>query len=316
MNTISSSIGLGTAIIGRPLYINIRKKASESLPLEDFCKNSWHTLDRAYALGIRYFDTAPGYGLAEELLIDWILSKNDPTIEIATKWGYTYLANYDDKATEHESKEHTLSKLNEQWQRSKQLLPHLKIYQIHSATFESGVLENKAVLQRLFEIKQEHKIAIGITTTGTNQVDVLKKATEIEISGTPLFDTYQITYNILEQSIAKILQEKNIKVIVKEAMANGRLFPSQQYPQYKNVYQMLLKLSKKYKVGVDAIALRFCIDTLQPFKVLSGASNQTQVTENLKVLQFQLKPDEIKALQALASDPKNYWLERKKLPWN
>ena len=65
------------------------------------------------------------------------------SIEIATKWGYTYTANFDANATVHEVKEHSLSKLNEQWNFSKQLLPYLKVYQIHSATLETGVLENK-----------------------------------------------------------------------------------------------------------------------------------------------------------------------------
>ncbi len=168
-------IGLGTAAIGRPLYINIRKEESESISLEDFRKKGWQTLEYAYKQGVRYFDTAPGYGLAEELLIDWLIFKQDPTIEVATKWGYTYTANFDPKAMIHEVKEHSLSKLNEQWKKSQRLLPYLKIYQIHSATFESGVLKNQAVLHRLSELKEENNIKIGITTSGSNQVDVIKK---------------------------------------------------------------------------------------------------------------------------------------------
>jgi hypothetical protein len=31
----------------------------------------------------------------------------------------------------------------------------LKIYQVHSATFESGILENSDVLKRLYEIKED-----------------------------------------------------------------------------------------------------------------------------------------------------------------
>jgi hypothetical protein len=37
----------------------------------------------------------------------------------------------------------------------KKIQPTLKIYQVHSATFESGILENRDVLKRLYEIKKE-----------------------------------------------------------------------------------------------------------------------------------------------------------------
>ncbi len=312
-----TSIGLGTAALGRPHYINIRQEETEALTLEKFRNKGFKTLETAYEQGIRYFDTAPGYGLAEELLIDWVNTKNDPSIEIATKWGYTYTANFDPDATQHEVKEHSLSKLNEQWEQSKKLFPYLKIYQIHSATFESGVLQNQEVLQRLSELKQKYNIMIGITTSGSNQIDVIKKTLDIEIDNQILFDVYQVTYNILDQSIYKIahlLNKKNI--IIKEALANGRLFPNNTFNHYMDLYRVLQELANKYKVGADAIALRFCIDTLSPFKVLSGASNDGHISENLKTETFILEADEIKKLQSFHTTSESYWKERKKLPWN
>ena len=63
-------LGLGTAALGRPQYINVRQKNSDTSNLETFRKHSFSVLEEAYHLGIRYFDTAPGYGLAEELLLE------------------------------------------------------------------------------------------------------------------------------------------------------------------------------------------------------------------------------------------------------
>ena len=148
-------LGLGTAALGRPQYINIRKENCDNSDLNHFRKHSFTVLEDAYQSGIRYFDTAPGYGLAEELLLEWLQTKNDASIKIATKWGYTYTANFDINATVHEIKEHSLFKLNEQWNFSKKLLPYLKVYQIHSATLETGVLENKEVLTKLAYLKKE-----------------------------------------------------------------------------------------------------------------------------------------------------------------
>ena len=312
------NIGLGTAAIGRPLYINIRQEKSESFDLERFKNSGLKTIDEAYQQGIRYFDTAPGYGLAEQLIIDWIQSKKDPSIEVATKWGYTYTAQFNPNARQHEVKEHSIEKLNEQWEVSKQLLPFLKIYQIHSATFESKALDNQAVLERLAQIKKEHNILIGITTSGQHQIEVIQKAMGIQFENTDLFEAFQVTYNMLDQSLVELLPQlkaRNKKIIVKEALANGRIFRNDKYPHYNQLYNYLDQLSKKYKVGPDAIALRFCIDSISPFKVLSGAAISAHLNQNLKAEQFILNAQEIEILKSFKMRPSDYWSERKKLTW-
>ena len=320
MKDISNLIGLGTAAIGRPSYINIKKNGDASdLSLNDFRKRGLAVLEAAYQNGIRYFDTAPGYGMAEQMLMDWVCEKEDESIEIATKWGYTYVANFDPNAREHELKEHSLAKLNEQWAVSKTLLPYLTSYQIHSATFETGVLKNEAVLNRLAELKSEFGILIGITTTGANQAEVLKVALDVEVGGEELFDLFQVTYNIFDQSLAKLAKmasERNKRLIIKEALANGRVFPNEKYVHYAPAYQLIRKLAQKYEVGIDGIALRFCMDSIPVYRVLSGVANEEHLLDNLKVADFKLKQEDMEALKELAINPTIYWKERKKLGWN
>ncbi len=313
------NLGLGTAALGRPQYINVRQESCDNSNLENFRKQSFQVLEDAYNLGVRYFDTAPGYGLAEELVLEWLQTKNDKTIEIATKWGYTYTANFDANATIHEVKEHSLAKLNKQWNFSKQLLPHLKVYQIHSATLETGVLENTTVLQQLAFLKKEFNLKIGLTTTGTNQVEVIQKALNVTIDGIQLFDLFQVTYNFLEQSLLEIIDElnhQNKQIVIKEALANGRIFRNEKYPHYQKMYDTLENLAKNHNVDVDAIALQYCLQTLPKAIVLSGASNNNQLESNLKAHSFSLSNDEIKILKSFKSSPDFYWTERKKLEWN
>jgi aryl-alcohol dehydrogenase-like predicted oxidoreductase len=312
-------LGLGTAALGRPQYINVRQNNGVDSDLETFRKHSFQVLEDAYNSGIRYFDTAPGYGLAEGLVLEWLKTKNDKKIEVATKWGYTYTANFNTNATIHEVKEHSLAKLNEQWGYSKRLLPYLKVYQIHSATLETGVLENTEVLAQLAYLKKAHNLKIGLTTSGTNQVEVLKKALKVLIDGEELFDLFQVTYNFLDQSlqeISKNLINNNKSIIIKEALANGRIFRNEKYPHYNEMYSVLDDLSKKYNVGIDAISLKYCKQTVPESIVLSGVSNTEQLKENLKMNSFSLSIDDIEILSSFKTDPKFYWAERKKLQWN
>ena len=313
------NLGLGTAALGRPQYINVRQNDVDNSDLAAFRKQSFQVLEDAYNAGIRYFDTAPGYGLAEELVLDWLETKDDNSIEIATKWGYTYTANFDANATVHEVKEHSLAKLNEQWNFSKQLLPYLKVYQIHSATLETGVLENQEVLKQLAFLKKEYNLKIGLTSTGTNQVDVIKKALDVFVDDKQLFDVFQVTYNFLEQSLLEIIDElhqQNKEIVIKEALANGRVFSNKNYVHYQKMYASLEKLSKKHKVGIDAIALKYCEQTIPKSTVLSGASNANQLKENLKINSFSLSADDVNLLNSFKTDAEHYWSERKNLEWN
>lgn len=313
------NIGLGTAAIGRPIYINIRhEKPRVDLSLEEFRKKGVRILDDAYDKGVRFFDASPGYGLAESLLIEWLRQKNDPDIIVATKWGLSYVANFDINAAVHEIKEHSLERLNAQWEFSRKLLPNLKIYQIHSATLDTGVLDNKAVLQRLHQIKKDYNIIIGITTTGVNQVKVLKKAVDIELENEPLFSSFQSTYNIMDQSILQLKEfflNANRQLIIKESLANGRLIPNTSFKEHNGLYKYITKLADKYNVGADAIAIRFCIDSFPEAVTLSGASSTNQLQSNLAAKTFKLQKEEMELLSSYKIDPVIYWGERKQLSW-
>lgn len=312
-------IGLGTAAIGRPQYINIKRESREKFDREGFEEKGRQVLDIAYQHGVRYFDTAPGYGLAEQLLIDWVKEKQDNTIEVASKWGYAYVANFDPNATVHEIKDHSLNQLNRQWEKTKELQPYLTTLQIHSATFDTGVLNDKEVLNKLAEIKSEYNILIGLTTTGDNQVELIRYAMDVCVDDKVLFDAYQVTYNVLDQSLSEVsdlLNREGNRIIIKEALANGRVFHDDQYSHYKSLYFSLEEMSKKYGVGVDAIALRFCMQTIAPFMVLSGASQPPQLTENLKSNDFKLEEEDLIKLKSFKVEPKTYWVERKQLQWN
>lgn len=316
----STIIGLGTAAIGRPSYINVKTKDSqEEISLEDFKQNGLKVLDKAHELGVRYFDTAPGYGMAEELLLNWIQNNKLSKVSVGTKWGYTYVANFDKNATVHEIKDHSVQKLTEQWSISKAFDNELSFYQVHSAGFDTEVLFDEKVLAELHKIKKQTGIQIGITTSGAEQVKTIEKALEVKVGDEFLFDTYQVTYNMLDQSLKDVLNKlRTLKkvVIVKEALANGRLFRNSNYPNYRELYDYLAMLAQKYNVGIDAIAIRYVMDSINPAIVLSGASTCEQLSQNLKAHEFKLTVQEVEVSSSFKISPEHYWSERKKLTWN
>ncbi|WP_200976380.1 aldo/keto reductase [Echinicola sp. 20G] len=315
-----TQIGLGLAALGRPEYINVRFDQNIDKSFGAFQYKTMEVLDRAYAGGIRYFDTAPSYGKGEQFLLEWHQSHQHPDVLIGTKWGYTYKANWElGYEGAHEVKEHSLVKLKEQWAFSKQFLPSLGIYQIHSATFESGVLENRDVHKELLRIKQETGVKIGMSTSGKSQSEILKAAMEIKVDGEILFDSFQVTFNILEQStfsVLKAAQKLGKTVIIKEGLANGRIFPNSRFKHYAERYDILKKLATHYHVGVDALALRFIMDFLHPDYVLSGAGNTKQLEENLMANQIQLSDSDLRLMREMEESVDSYWGERSSLKWN
>lgn len=313
-------IALGMAAIGRPHYINIKTIDSpKDLTKAELHAHATAVLDAAYAMSIRHIDTAPGYGIAEEILIDWLRRSGHEDMTVSTKWGYTYTANFEKNPLQHEVKEHSLHVLQQQWLYSRQLLPPLNMYQIHSATPDSGVLNNQGVLDKLFELKEQFGIEIGLTTSGLTQNATIQQALKITNQGKPLFTIFQVTYNVFEQSIADsiaLLKNQGARIIIKEGLANGRIFTCADFPQYAPAYALLERLAGKYHVGVDAVALRFCIDALRPLYVLSGAATIVQLKENLLAETFTLQSEELEELKSIHVASEAYWNERKQLKWN
>lgn len=318
-----SRIGLGMAALGRPGYINLGHSddLAHDYDVDEMERRAHDVLDAAWSGGIRYFDAARSYGLGERFLGSWLTSRAVPpdSLTVGSKWGYTYTADWKIEAKAHEVKEHSLATLGRQWPESRALLDgYLNIYQIHSATFESGVLENRPVLQKLAQLKSEG-IRIGLSLSGPSQGEILRRAMGIEIDGSRLFDSVQATWNLLEPSAGSALAEAHaagIGVIVKEALANGRLTERNREPDFASKLGILQTEARNLGTSTDALVLAACLS--QPFAdiVLSGAANTEQILSNLQACRLQLDQRILARLLSLTEPPNVYWTARSKLAWN
>ena len=314
----TTRMGLGLAALGRPGYINLghAKDLNKTYDLKAMEKHCHHVLDNAWTQGIRYFDVARSYGKAEAFLSSWLKTRSiDPSdVTVGSKWGYTYTAGWKTNAKVHEVKEHSEYILQKQWLESHNLLGSwLKLYQIHSATLESGVLENSGVLQTLARIKSEN-IAIGLSLSGTQQADTLSKALSVTIDGIRLFDAVQATWNLLETSAAMALKDahdQGLGIIIKEGVANGRLTGRNDEEDFKEHKQLLTRIAVKYNTTIDALALAAVLEQPWVHIVLSGAATTSQLQSNLSALDLAKLPP-----VNIAEQPESYWSKRSSLSWN
>lgn len=323
-------LGLGLAALGRPGYINLGHGTdlNHNYEIEAMEAKAHAVLDAAWEVGIRYFDAARSYGRSENFLASWLISRQiDPDrVTIGSKWGYTYTADWQvslPAGKKHEVKDHSLPVLQRQWKETQShfgSLPgtYLNIYQIHSATLDSGVLQNEAVLAELARLRNSGTV-MGLSTSGTGQADTIWRALEIEFDGELLFGSVQATWNILEQATTAVLtaaHNAGVGVIIKEALANGRLTSRNQSPSFQSQMNRLSQLAQKQHTTVDALALAAVLN--QPFAtvVLSGAAQTNHLASNLAALNLAWQPDLTHNLLALQEETAVYWQTRSQLPWN
>jgi aryl-alcohol dehydrogenase-like predicted oxidoreductase len=306
-----SRLGLGLAALGRPGYINVGHGADLAgrTGVAELERHAHTLLDAAYQAGVRYFDAARSYGKAEAFLASWLEQRALPpgAVTVGSKWGYAYTAGWRVDAERHEVKDLSLATLRRQLTESRALLgAHLRLYQIHSATIESGVLEDRSVLDELKRLR-ETGLAIGLTVTGARQAETIERTVELGI-----FDTVQATWNLLERSAGPILREAHeagLGVIVKEALANGRLTA-------RGGVSSLLELSERRGEAPDALALAAVLAQPWADVVLSGAATVEALNSNLTALAVELPDVFSPELEALTEEPARYWRERAALSWN
>ncbi len=223
-------MGLGLAALGRPAYITLGRDVDlgsdrDPSTMERRCHDM---LDAAYSAGIRYVDTARSYGRAEEFLASWLRARRlaPGAVTVGSKWGYRYTGAWNMDAAVHETKDHTLAMFRDQLPRTTALLGrHLDLYQVHSATLESGILGDRAVLHALAQLR-DSGVSVGLTVSGPRQANAVRHALDVDVEGVNPFSTVQATWNVLEPSVGPALAEAHDRgwgVIVKEVIANGRL---------------------------------------------------------------------------------------------
>mmetsp|Transcript_14327 Transcript_14327/g.19963 ORF Transcript_14327/g.19963 Transcript_14327/m.19963 type:complete len:337 (+) Transcript_14327:30-1040(+) len=325
-------MGLGMAALGRPGYINLDRtdifENDATRSVEMMQNQANHVMDKLFSISGTttttrrpWLDCARSYGKSEKFVGEYLRSNNiaPDDVYVSSKWGYTYVADWNvqlDAGEPHEVKDHSVENFLKQVEETAEHLgEYVDLYQIHSATFESGVLTDPRVHEALDKCRQERGWSLGLSVSSPQQCDVLREAMKLQTAEKePLFDSVQCTYNLLEQRAGEALLEAHqagLDIIIKEGLANGRIFNNESVTKY----------STKLQCEPDQLALG-CI-LAQPFepRVLSGAVTESQLESNFKALQISetLKDDQslLKEIMESCLVPSvDYWSERSALAWN
>jgi aryl-alcohol dehydrogenase-like predicted oxidoreductase len=302
-------IGLGLAALGRPGYLNLGHGADlgQDRSVAALRRRAHAVLDAAYEGGVRAFDAARSYGRAEEFLGQWLRSRRPEDVVVSSKWGYVYTADWRVEADPPEVKHHDAETLRRQVDETRERLGDwLALYQIHSATPDSGVLEDDEVLGELAALR-EGGLAVGVTVSGTSQSETLGRALELG-----LFDGVQATWNLRERGAERVLagaHAAGLRVYVKESLANGRLAGREPAPA-------LEAAAADAGATPDALALAAVLARPWADVVLSGAASIETLRSNLRASEVAWSEELEHRLAPLREDPAAYWARRGELVWN
>jgi aryl-alcohol dehydrogenase-like predicted oxidoreductase len=161
-------------------------------------------------------------------------------------------------------------------------------------------------------------LRIGLTVSGPTQADTISRALEVRRDGGRVFDTVQATWNLLERGAETALgaaHDEGMGVIVKEALANGRLTPRGVADAPADV-ALLAQEAERLDVAVDVLALASALAQPWADVVLSGAATVWQLESNMRVATFELPVATADRLRGVAVNSIDYWRARSALPWN
>jgi aryl-alcohol dehydrogenase-like predicted oxidoreductase len=302
-------IALGLAALGRPAYINVgHGEDIVDSSVEGMELAAHAVLDAAYEGGVRWFDAARSYGRAEAFLASWLARRGlqPGDVIVSSKWGYRYTAGWRIDAAEQEVKDLSVDHFRTQWRETRELLgDYLGLYQIHSATLDSGVLDDPAVRHELDALRARG-IRVGLTVTGVEQAATIDRAL-----ATGGFDAVQATWNLYERAAEASLaraHEAGVRVLVKEALANGRLTE-------RGGDETLAATARELGASEDAVALAAALARPWADVVLSGAATVAQLESNLSALDLAWDDKLEQRLSGLVRESAAYWAERSELPW-
>jgi aryl-alcohol dehydrogenase-like predicted oxidoreductase len=320
-----AELGLGLAALGRPGYVTLNhaRDLGGSYGPSEMEAHAHDVLDAAFDAGIRYVDAARSYGRAEDFVASWLRARKiaPSDVVVASKWGYTYTADWSTSAQQHEIKDHSLAAFESQFAESSQRLgSYLSLYQIHSVTADGKTLEDDALIDAIARLR-ERGIRAGLSVSGAGQDVAIRRALTVRRYGKRVFDSVQATWNLLERGAESALREAHdagMKVVVKESLANGRL--THENRSHDDVFSprlaRLRALAESRGTTIEKLALAGALARPWADLVLTGAATVEQIRSSVAAVDVDYDAELDEQIRPLSIAPEDYWGARNSFRWN
>lgn len=281
---------------------------------------SLRALQRAFDLGINFFDTADvyGHGHSEDLIGQAFASKR-PNVVVATKVGIDFYAG--EPAKPNFSPEYIRTALERSLERLR--TDYLDILQLHNPP--QKLAKDDGVWDTLAELKREGKLRFfGISARTANDALAFLKAADADDEHSRRFgDTLQVAFNLLEQDAAAkgVFVEayrQDWGIIARVPLASGMLtgkyagdhyFPPTDFRstwspgRVRETARRVQTLRSLVKPPVDTMtqaALAFVLSQEAVSAVITGAKTEAQVEENVRAPELAPLPqDDLRQAQEL-----------------
>lgn len=304
-----SEIGFGGWGIG-----GISKGGTSYGPTDD--KESERALEKAFDLGVNFFDTAPIYGHSETLIGKTFKNRRDQVV-VATKVGF--LEN-------HRSQDFSKTNLVSSVHRSLQNLQtdYIDVYQLHNPSIEKLPMDE--IIGTLNELKSKGLIRIyGVSIKSPNDgLDAIK----FEAFSSLQTNLNMIDHRTIENSLLINAKERGVGVIARTPLCFGFLtgkitdlnfdpndhrskWPIEQLKTWQRAAKLLAKVNPYPNSTLAQVALRFCLDTEGVSTVIPGMMRVSDVLENVATTNLlHLSQDTFQMIQKIYKDNDQFFIKQ------
>ena len=269
------------------------------------------TMQKAFDLGINFFDTAPAYGCGHsEELVAKALKNHYHEITVATKVG----VRWDEK--QNFTRTSTRKSILEEIDLSLKRLDTdcIDLYQVHWPDPATPIQE---IFETLTELQQAGKIRhIGVSNHNIEQMtEALKYATIVSLQ--PRFNLFDRS---IETKVADFCIKNKIGIIAYSPLASGILTGKYTKdskftdwrsrgasPHFKKgTYEQLIEKTDKLKEyagnkGKTIIELALAWVMAKPgiAAAIGGANTPEQIQENVKAMDWEMTPEELREIEEI-----------------
>ena len=308
-------IGLGLAALGRPGYLNLGhgedlgRRALGRRRCAAHARGARCRLRGRRALLRRRALVRPRRGVPRQ----WLRDRDPPDVVVGSKWGYVYTAGWEVDADPPEVKHHDAATpcAASSHETRKHLGDRLALYQIHSATLESGVLDRRRRWSPSSPRCAARASRSACRVSGGSQPETIEARGRALGAVRRRPGDLEPARDLGRATRCGRRTSAGWRVIVKEALANGRLTARARRPAARSA------AARRRRAAADALALAAVLARPWADVVLSGAATDRHAEQQLAAAEVQVERRAWRgAPGGLSEESSDYWSARSDMAWN